>query len=1067
MKPKPTARGSVLVYLVVLILLFGILGVILTSLFTTSTLNSATPNDARRAFYLAESGMRYAASELRAHDFDGITVEALNSNTYTLSEGGSFNINVFSPWFKSQEDIENGSNLKLKIPLGEIPNSFLVGSQDQIVNYTFINFEFTGGTIPSTGEAVIQSYSNRTATSIDLNFGADGFTANKGEIICLAVHPTSDAPLLAGGDLEVSLAAKNYFPPRNGAIYLVAATGPLEGDYFYENRIDDPVNNKVILTNISKLPAAPGFPITLQTTDYVILSPRNYTIITSGTAGDVTFGGNMDYAMNIYSKTLLNPLTRSPDIDAQELTDNVAEIATDSNFIGVDTVNHTLNIGGGITGPDFGAAWYNADQPIGGKTNFCQAGACEFGLGMRAYFVVKFSTEGDGFTFALINGANNDNTSVGGDINMGELMAFAGDSRLVADPSDLFNPDEFLDGKGEGLEPPKIGLEFDVYENSKNSRLCADSTTANTSTRNDPPESIFVDVELGETAPNRDVLQYVYWGSQTVTMPCKPNGNPNTYDDNRHDTAAAGTDNWEFTTLGSVKSSPALGADGTVYFGADDAIFYALNPADRALGEIFPTTNEWKLPTGDKIKSSPAVGSDGTIYFGSDDKKFRALNPDGTTKWSYTTGDKVSSAPALDEANGMIYVGSEDTKIYAFDLAGSPIWSYPTGDKIKTKPAIGSDGRIYVGSDDNKLWAFNPADRLLDPTGAAPLNAANEFAFQTGGKVSSSPAVSSDGTTIYFGSDDSSVYALNRADRLAGYLFPTTNEWKFPTGGGVKGHPSVDPSSGTIYVGSDDDNLYAFNPDGTVNWSYKTRGNVKTRPAIDTDGTVYVGSDKGGVYAFKPADRSAGKPFPTLNEWEFTASGNVQSSPVISADAVYVGADGGKGEGKLYAIQSFAFPRNERGTFITYSSDMVVANEATEFPTLQSKNDWLSQYDYAVRVEVMRSASVNEDGNYEYTSRTWIRRCQNADCTDADIAGTFFQDTRIQYAWFPAPNSFVEQTIEMTPAQHAQFDRMLFGFTGATGSAGAQSVLIKEFQLSFIRPNDPIVTDDSVNYPVP
>lgn len=1066
MKPPLTARGSVLVYLVLLMLLFGVLGVIITSLFTTSTLNSATPNDARRAFYLAESGMRYAASELRAHDFDGITIKNLNSNTYTL-DGGSFSINAFSPWFKSQEDFLAGSNLKVKIPVGKIPaNFFLIQPADEIVNFTFVNFEFTGGTIPDTGSAVISSVSAPTATSMELGFGADTFVANRNETICLAVHPASDATLVDGGDLEVSLAAQDYFPPRNGAIYIVAATGPAEGDYFYENRIDDPANNKVILTNISKLAASPSS-IDLLTTDYVILSPRNYMIIPTGTSGGVTYGGNMDYAMNIYDTTLLNPLTRSPDIDAQELTDNIAKIANNPIFIGVDTDSHTLNIGAGITGPVFGAAWYNADRPIGGKTTFCQAGACEFGLGMRAYFVVKFSTEGDGFTFALINGANNDNTSVGGDINMGELMAFAGDSRLVANPSDTFVASEFLDGKGEGLEPPKIGLEFDVYENSINSRLCADSTTANTSTRNDPPESFFVDVELGETAANRDVLQYVYWGSQTVMMPCKPNGNPNTYDDNRHDTAAAGTDNWEFTTSGSVKSSPALGADETIYFGADDNIFYALNPVDRALDQVFPTTNEFAFFAGDKIKSSPAVGSDGTIYFGSDDKKFRALYPNGTTKWSYTTGDKVSSAPALEEANSRIYVGSEDKKIYAFDLAGSLKWSYPTGDKIKTQPAIGSDGRIYVGSDDYKLWAFNPADRLLDPTGAGGLNTANEFVFQTGGKVSSSPAVSSDGTTIYFGSDDSYVYALNRADRLAGYSFPTTNEWKFLTGGAVKGHPAVDPNNGTIYVGSDDDKLYAFNRDGTVNWSYKTRGNVKTRPAIDTDGTVYVGSDKNGVYAFRPADRLAGKPFPTLNEWEFTADGNVQSSPVIGTDAVYVGADGGKEEGKLYAIQSFAFPRNERGTLISYSTDMVVADEATEFPTLQSKNDWLSQYDYAVRMEVMRSASVNGNGNYEYTSRTWIRRCENANCTDNNIAGTFFQDTRIQYAWFPAPNSFIEQKIEMTPAEHAKFDRMLVGFTGATGSAGAQSVLIKEFQLSFIRPNDPIVTDDSANYPVP
>jgi len=182
-----------------------------------------------------------------------------------------------------------------------------------------------------------------------------------------------------------------------------------------------------------------------------------------------------------------------------------------------------------------------------------------------------------------------------------------------------------------------------------------------------------------------------------------------------------------------------------------------------------------------------------------------------------------------------------------------------------------------------------------------------------------------------------------------------------------------------------------------------------------------------------------------------------------------VGADGGKGEGKLYAIQSFAFPRNERGTFISYSDEM--GDQIIDFPTQDAQDNWLNQYDYAVRLEVMRSASVNAEGNYDYTSRTWIRRCKEVNCTDTDpdpkIAGTFFQDTRIEYAWFPAPNSFIQQTIEMIPADHAKMDRFLFGFTGATAVGDTQSVIIKQFQLSFVRPNDPIVTDDSVNYPVP
>lgn len=52
----------------------------------------------------------------------------------------------------------------------------------------------------------------------------------------------------------------------------------------------------------------------------------------------------------------------------------------------------------------------------------------------------------------------------------------------------------------------------------------------------------------------------------------------------------------------------------------------------------------------------------------------------------------------------------------------------------------------------------------------------------------------------------------------------------------------------------------------------------------------------------------------------------------------------------------------------------------------------------------------------------------------------------------------------MEPGDHAKLEHILFGFTGATGSAVAQNVVIKEFQLSFIRPNDPIVTNDSANW---
>ena len=50
-------QGNVLVYLVLVVLIFGVLGVTIASLFSSATTSSATPNDARRAYYVAESGV--------------------------------------------------------------------------------------------------------------------------------------------------------------------------------------------------------------------------------------------------------------------------------------------------------------------------------------------------------------------------------------------------------------------------------------------------------------------------------------------------------------------------------------------------------------------------------------------------------------------------------------------------------------------------------------------------------------------------------------------------------------------------------------------------------------------------------------------------------------------------------------------------------------------------------------------------------------------------------------------------------------------------------------------------
>jgi outer membrane protein assembly factor BamB len=80
-----------------------------------------------------------------------------------------------------------------------------------------------------------------------------------------------------------------------------------------------------------------------------------------------------------------------------------------------------------------------------------------------------------------------------------------------------------------------------------------------------------------------------------------------------------------------VKSSPAIGSDGTVYVGSYSGKVYAL---DGKTG-----VKKWEFVTGDNVYSSPAIGSDGTVYIGSNDKEVYALDGrTGAKKWEFETG---------------------------------------------------------------------------------------------------------------------------------------------------------------------------------------------------------------------------------------------------------------------------------------------------------------------------------------------------------------------------------------------------------------------------------------------
>ncbi|MFZ0890102.1 MAG: PQQ-binding-like beta-propeller repeat protein [Candidatus Binataceae bacterium] len=267
------------------------------------------------------------------------------------------------------------------------------------------------------------------------------------------------------------------------------------------------------------------------------------------------------------------------------------------------------------------------------------------------------------------------------------------------------------------------------------------------------------------------------------------------------DTSAnTGAERWKFaTTGGDFNSSPAVGADGTIYVGSgwpDDSL-YAISPGGNL---------KWKFATGGFVESSPAVNIDGTIYVGSNDGNLYAINPDGNQKWKFI-GVGVSPAVGTD---GTIYVGGSDDSLFAINPDGSLKWKFVTGDIVNSSPAVGADGTIYVSSEEDNVYAINP-------------DGSQKWKFAMGEDVEaspSSPAVGADGT-IYVGSFEGNLYALNsNVTTTCGtppntYTCPTL-KWKFAAGYlGVQSSPAVG-ADGTIYVGSMDGNLHAVGPTATL-----------------------------------------------------------------------------------------------------------------------------------------------------------------------------------------------------------------------------------------------------------
>jgi outer membrane protein assembly factor BamB len=323
----------------------------------------------------------------------------------------------------------------------------------------------------------------------------------------------------------------------------------------------------------------------------------------------------------------------------------------------------------------------------------------------------------------------------------------------------------------------------------------------------------------------------------------------------------------------STIETPAIAADGTVYFSAHDERVHAIDPLGRP---------SWVSSDAGLI-GTPAIGATGTLFIGSTNYALYALDPDtGAVRWRHPIPEQISDSPTVGR-DGTVYFSADRGRVYALDgSTGGALWVYSMGGPDPAgHTALGPDGALYFGvqNDSSSLIAL------------AAATGAEQWRFDAGERAptdseSTIPTIGDLGL-VYFAASDGTVYAIEVATGAV--------HWRFANPGGIASAPALG-LEGTVYVAGREARgkvtVYALDGGlGTVRWTANLASFGQTgTPTVAADGTVYIGS--GNV--FHALDGQTGREL-----WSFDGPNDFEVQAAIGADGTLYAPNL---SGKLFAI---------------------------------------------------------------------------------------------------------------------------------------------------------------------
>lgn len=163
--------------------------------------------------------------------------------------------------------------------------------------------------------------------------------------------------------------------------------------------------------------------------------------------------------------------------------------------------------------------------------------------------------------------------------------------------------------------------------------------------------------------------------------------------------------------------------------------------------DIVSGARRWSFAAHGLVYALPLVHR-GALYFGAHDAVFYAVGLDGELLWRRELADRISGGAAADE--GRIVFGGWDNHVRALDAAtGEEQWAQDTGAPIVSTPLI-ANGRVYIGTDGGQLFSLDShtGERLDIFPSSAPLD----------GEIKHAPLLA--GQQLIVPAHDGAAYAL-------------------------------------------------------------------------------------------------------------------------------------------------------------------------------------------------------------------------------------------------------------------------------------------------------------------